>query len=78
VVLENGKVVEQGTHPELYASKGRYFQMWEKQEQYNHGVLSITDLLIAENNARNAASELAYEKYNLLYNKTLIYFYCGR
>jgi ATP-binding cassette subfamily B protein len=31
VVLENGKVVEQGTHPELYASKGRYFQMWEKQ-----------------------------------------------
>ncbi|MDR0865877.1 MAG: peptidase domain-containing ABC transporter [Candidatus Symbiothrix sp.] len=31
VVLENGKVVEQGSHRELYAAKGRYFQMWEKQ-----------------------------------------------
>jgi ATP-binding cassette subfamily B protein len=31
VVLENGKVVEQGSHCELYTVKGRYFQMWEKQ-----------------------------------------------
>jgi len=31
VVLENGKVIEQGMHDELYALKGRYFQMWEKQ-----------------------------------------------
>jgi ATP-binding cassette subfamily B protein len=31
VVLENGKVVEQGGHKELYNTKGRYFQMWEKQ-----------------------------------------------
>ena len=31
IVLENGKVIEQGVHDELYAAKGRYFQMWEKQ-----------------------------------------------
>jgi ATP-binding cassette subfamily B protein len=31
VVLENGKVMEQGSHSELYATKGRYFQMWERQ-----------------------------------------------
>ena len=31
VVLENGKVIEQGKHDELYVAKGRYFQMWEKQ-----------------------------------------------
>jgi ATP-binding cassette subfamily B protein len=31
VVLENGKVIEQGMHDELFAAKGRYFQMWEKQ-----------------------------------------------
>ena len=31
IVLENGKVIEQGIHDELYATKGRYFQMWEKQ-----------------------------------------------
>ncbi|GHT10459.1 hypothetical protein FACS189426_10720 [Bacteroidia bacterium] len=30
-VLENGKVMEQGSHQELYSAKGRYFQMWEKQ-----------------------------------------------
>jgi ATP-binding cassette subfamily B protein len=31
VVLENGKVIEQGSHQELYTAKGRYFQMWKKQ-----------------------------------------------
>jgi ATP-binding cassette subfamily B protein len=31
VVLENGKVIEQGAHHELYATKGQYFQMWKKQ-----------------------------------------------
>jgi ATP-binding cassette subfamily B protein len=31
VVLENGKVIEQGMHEELYAAGGRYFQMWKKQ-----------------------------------------------
>jgi len=33
VVLENGKIMEQGSHQELYAAKGRYYQMWEKQIQ---------------------------------------------
>ncbi|MDR2841056.1 MAG: ATP-binding cassette domain-containing protein, partial [Paludibacter sp.] len=31
VVLENGKVTEQGNHRELYSQRGRYFQMWQKQ-----------------------------------------------
>jgi ATP-binding cassette subfamily B protein len=31
VVLENGQVIEQGSHEELFSIKGRYFQMWEKQ-----------------------------------------------
>ncbi|MDR1526206.1 MAG: peptidase domain-containing ABC transporter [Dysgonamonadaceae bacterium] len=31
VVLENGKIIEQGRHDELYAAQGRYFQMWKKQ-----------------------------------------------
>ncbi len=31
VVLENGKVTEQGSHHSLYAQRGRYFQLWEKQ-----------------------------------------------
>ncbi|MDR0682423.1 MAG: ATP-binding cassette domain-containing protein, partial [Dysgonamonadaceae bacterium] len=31
VVLENGQVIEQGSHDELFALRGRYSQMWEKQ-----------------------------------------------
>jgi len=31
VVLEAGKLAEQGTHSELYSKRGKYFQMWEKQ-----------------------------------------------
>lgn len=31
VVLENGKLMEEGTHHELYEKQGKYFQMWQKQ-----------------------------------------------
>jgi ABC-type transport system involved in Fe-S cluster assembly fused permease/ATPase subunit len=31
VVLENGQLLEEGTHFELYENQGKYFQMWQKQ-----------------------------------------------
>jgi ATP-binding cassette subfamily B protein len=31
VVLENGKLMEQGAHAELYKLKGKYYEMWQKQ-----------------------------------------------
>ena len=31
VVLENGKVIEQGNHEKLFNEKGRYWEMWKKQ-----------------------------------------------
>jgi ATP-binding cassette subfamily B protein len=31
VVLENGKVIEQGNHEKLFNGKGRYWEMWKKQ-----------------------------------------------
>jgi ATP-binding cassette subfamily B protein len=31
VALENGKLIEQGPHAELYACKGKYYEMWQKQ-----------------------------------------------
>ncbi|MCU4164997.1 peptidase domain-containing ABC transporter [Carboxylicivirga caseinilyticus] len=31
VVLENGKVIEEGTHYQLFDKQGKYFSMWSKQ-----------------------------------------------
>jgi len=31
VVLENGKLLEQGTHQELYNKKEKYYNLWQKQ-----------------------------------------------
>ena len=31
IMLENGKIVEQGSHEELLAMKGKYAQMWKVQ-----------------------------------------------
>lgn len=32
LVLEDGRIVESGTFDELYAKKGRFFELWEKQK----------------------------------------------
>lgn len=32
LVLESGKIIEQGTFQELYAKKGRFHELWEKQK----------------------------------------------
>ena len=38
-LLENGEIIERGTHSELLALGGKYAQMWEMQsEQYTKGV----------------------------------------
>lgn len=32
LVLEHGKIVEEGTFTQLYAQKGRFYELWEKQK----------------------------------------------
>ena len=55
------------------------FYVYEmRREQYRYGTLSIADLLIAENNMRNAEIEWLYAKYSLQYNMALVEFYSGK
>ncbi len=49
-----------------------------RKEQFQHGVLSITDYLIAENKRKNVELLLTYEKYYLLMNLKLIDHYLGK
>ncbi len=32
IVLEQGEIVEQGTHKELISKKGKYYNLWEMQQ----------------------------------------------
>ena len=32
IVLDNGEIVEQGSHEELLQKQGRYYQLWELQQ----------------------------------------------
>lgn len=34
IVMENGRIVEQGTHDELTSAKGRYWELYEMQAKY--------------------------------------------
>lgn len=35
IVLQNGRVVEQGNHPTLLRNKGPYYQLWNTQQKVN-------------------------------------------
>ena len=35
LVMENGRIVERGSHQQLIAAAGRYAQMWALQQQEN-------------------------------------------
>ena len=35
IVLDKGKIVEEGTHHSLIRIKGKYYKMWEKQKEAN-------------------------------------------
>jgi subfamily B ATP-binding cassette protein MsbA len=38
LVIENGRIVERGTHPELFALRGRYWDMYTRQHQLDENL----------------------------------------
>ena len=34
IVLDNGEIVEQGTHSELIKNKGKYYELWSSQKNF--------------------------------------------
>lgn len=67
---ENIKVLE-----ERFDYYQKIYEM--RKTQYYHGVLSITELMIAEKNRKDAELQVAYERYNLQFNFKMIEFYKG-
>ncbi len=51
LVVESGRIVERGTHAELYAARGRYYDLYTKQ----HGI--ETNLFLAPGEGAEPASE---------------------
>jgi ATP-binding cassette subfamily B protein len=42
IVLEKGKLMEEGSHAELYEKRGKYYNMWQKQMPKDYCVMSKT------------------------------------
>jgi subfamily B ATP-binding cassette protein MsbA len=60
LVVEQGQIVERGTHEELYARRGRYFDLYTKQ----HGLESNLFLAPGEGDAAAVGDEVGTSKAN--------------
>jgi ABC-type multidrug transport system ATPase subunit len=60
LVVEQGQIVERGTHEELYALRGRYFELYTKQ----HGLESNLFLAPGEGDASTVGEDVRTSKQN--------------
>ena len=58
LVVEQGQIVERGTHEELYALHGRYFELYTKQ----HGLESNLFLAPGEGDATPVGNDVGTSK----------------
>ena len=60
LVVEQGQIVERGTHDDLHALRGRYFELYTKQ----HGLESNLFLAPGEGDATPIGDDVATSKQN--------------
>jgi ABC-type multidrug transport system ATPase subunit len=60
LVVEQGQIVERGSHEELYARRGRYFDLYTKQ----HGLESNLFLAPGEGDATPVSNDVGASKQN--------------
>jgi subfamily B ATP-binding cassette protein MsbA len=60
LVVEQGRIVERGTHEELYALRGRYYELYTKQ----HGVESNLFLAPGEGDMSAVPADASKSKQN--------------
>lgn len=59
IVMDEGSIVEQGSHDELLALKGRYYQLWEMQ-QGNFKIAEEEEIPLIQNEIAIAEDEISY------------------
>ncbi|MGN9867124.1 hypothetical protein [Bacillus swezeyi] len=42
VVLDSGEIIEQGSHHELIENKGRYYELWKKEEEKKRKMIAYS------------------------------------
>jgi ABC-type multidrug transport system ATPase subunit len=73
IVVENGKIIEQGSHDDLIGANGRYADLWSKQvfvkpkdknEQTNSGTAAtiMDDLTVERRNSELAKVKFATQR----------------
>jgi subfamily B ATP-binding cassette protein MsbA len=60
LVIEQGQIVERGTHEQLYTLRGRYFELYNKQ----HGLESNLFLAPGEGDAAPVGNDAGPSKQN--------------
>ena len=59
IVMDEGSIVEQGSHDELLALKGRYYQLWEMQ-QGNFKIVDEEEIPLIQNEIAISEDEISY------------------